>query len=101
MNELLQNKLNDLLITIDNSDIIKEIKDLKKDIYNDKDLAKKINEIKAIDNIYLSRYLELKKEIINEPKVKRFHELEDIIYFEVLTFNKKLEKLFNKKGCFK
>ena len=99
MNELLLNKLDELFSELDATDDIKELICLKKLIYNDKDLSNKLDTIKAINNVYDKEYMELKKVIINNPLIQKFHKLEDELYFTVLQANQKLEQLFNKKGC--
>ncbi len=99
MNELLLNRLEEMFKVMNNTPEIRELIRLKKEIYSDKDLAKDLEELRSIKEVYSEKYINLKKKIVMSDKVMQFHKLEDELYFTILESNKKLEELFNKKGC--
>lgn len=94
MNELLYKKLDELLNTIDNNKEIIRMKKLKEEIYKDKNLKIKLDEYKKeCENPYSSKYVELKKELLDNELIKEYRTLENELYFIVLEINKKLNKV--------
>ncbi len=72
---------------IDNSIIKKEIKDSLDDIYNDVEL---VNKIKIYHETYNNN---LRKEIYNNKKYKKYKELENRLNFLILSCNKYLGEI--------
>jgi len=95
MNELLLEKTNELIEEIDNSDTVKELLKVKKSIYSDKELEKQLKEYRALETIDIL----LKKRIISNPLVVKYHNLENELYFTVLNINNIFKKITDKKGC--
>lgn len=81
------NTYQELIATINNSSIKKEIKDSLDDIYNDNDLIDKID-------LYHKTYdKELRKKIYNNIKYKKYKELENRLNFLILSCNKYLGEI--------
>ena len=99
MNEKIFEKLEQLYTEINNCEEIKKLLELKNKIYNDTDLKEKLEKCKNSVNKYDSYYVAVKKEIIDNPLIKEYRELENELYFIVLEMNRKLNSLINKKGC--
>ena len=100
MNKDIIEKLDELLAVFDNSEEIKQLKDIKEKIYSDKDLEKIITEYKKTNTKYNDSSVELKREIINNKLVSEYKLLENNLYFLVLEINKKLNTLINERSCF-
>ena len=98
MNKDVINKLDEIESLISNDKDFIELKKLKKEILNDKELVSKISKLKTIDK-YDSSYLDLKKEILNNSKYKRFISLENELYLTIQQINKKLNSLKENGGC--
>lgn len=99
MNELLLEKLDVFYKEINDCDEIKEILKLKEDIYNDSNLKYLLQKYKEYPNKYDKEFIELKRQIINNNLIKRFHNLENELYFITLEINKRLNNLVGKKEC--
>jgi len=99
MNELLLEKLDELCDAIDNDLKIKELLELKKEIYEDKNLKEKLKKYRNSSNKYDSSFITLKSDIINNSLIKRYRKIENDLYFLVLEINGKLNSLVDKKGC--
>ena len=81
------NTYQELIATINNSLIKKEIKDSLDDLYNDNDLIDKID-------LYHKTYdKELRKKIYNNIKYKKYKELENRLNFLILSCNKYLGEI--------
>jgi len=94
MTEELIVKIDELINIFDHSQIIKDITELKKEIYNDKNLKMQLNSFHQLDtNIYNSQYIELKRSISNNPKVSEFKQKENELYFLTLEISKRLQEL--------
>ena len=91
--------IDELINLLDNNSSLKKIEVLKNEIYNDKELSKKIELFKKL-NIYDSNYLEMKKDIMSNPKIKEFKYNESNLFLLTMAINKKLNSLIEKKGCF-
>ena len=95
----INDRLNNLLVEFDKSPLIKEINKLKKEIYKDNNLKNLLEDYKKIDNIYDSKLINIKKEIINNEKIKRFRTLQYELNLLITEINKKLNTLTGKKSC--
>jgi cell fate (sporulation/competence/biofilm development) regulator YlbF (YheA/YmcA/DUF963 family) len=94
------NKLDELINIFENSDELKELSKLKKDILSDLEIQEKINRFNVIkDNIYSSEVIEIRKDLLENKKIKRYKELENNLLLLTMSINKKLNTLINKKGC--
>lgn len=81
------NTYQELVAIINNSLIKKEIKDSLNDIHNDNDLIDKID-------LYHKTYnKELRKDIYNDIKYKKYKELENRLNFLILSCNKYLGEI--------
>ena len=96
MNQDINIKLEELFIMLDNSSLIIELKELKKQILNNSDLLAKINKIKTL-NKYDPSYMELKLNIYNYPCYKKYVELENKLNLIIFDFNSKLKKIVGDK----
>lgn len=92
-------KLNDLIGEIDNNPKVLRLKELKEEIYKDKKLKELLEKFRALDNEFSNEYVELKKQILDNPLVKEYKNLENELYFCVLEINKKLNTLLDRKKC--
>ena len=99
MNELLFKKLDELCRVMDNDDQVKELLEIKKQIYQDDNLKEQLEKYKNSSNKYDASLVTLKSNIINNPLIKRYRELENELYFMILEINKKLNSIVDKKGC--
>ena len=95
----INDNLNELLDEIDNNPKIFRLKELKEQIYKDKELKQKLEDFRNLNNEYSSKYIELKKEILDNPLVKEYKTLENELYFCVLEMNKRLNTLLDRKKC--
>ena len=98
MNEEIIKKIDEITKIISNDKELLELKKLKEDLINDKELLNKINELKQIDN-YSEDYIKRKKEILSNEKYQRYVNLENKLYFEIKEINNKLNSLTEKRGC--
>lgn len=98
MNKEIIDKLDEITYIIENDKDLIELKKIKKEILNDKEFVKKIEELKKISD-YDNDYLSKKKEILSNEKYKRYIELENKLFFDIKDINKKLNTLVEKSGC--
>lgn len=99
MSDEINNKLNELIDSIDNNESVIKMKRLKEDIYNDQNLKELLDKFRNLDNTYTDEYINLKKEILSNPTVREYKELENQLYFTVLEINKRLNTLMDRKRC--
>ena len=92
MNDKILAKLDDVITCIKDSNDFKILGELKKDKYLQNEVIKKIDKLKLIDN-YSNKYVELKKEIMNDSTYKEYNTSYFNIYFLVQSMNKKLKEL--------
>ena len=90
--------MDELIKTLDNSPLIKEINILKKEIYEDKELSALLDKFKKLSE-YDNEYIEIKTKIIENEKIKRFRKLEHELNYLIRNINKKLNSLTNKGSC--
>ena len=95
----INDKLNDLIGEINNNPKVLRLKELKEQIYKDKKLKELLEKLRALDNEFSNEYVELKKQILDNPLVKEYKNLENELYFCVLEINKKLNTLLDRKKC--
>lgn len=94
MTEELIVKIDELINIFDNSQIIKDITKLKEEIYNDKNLKMQLNSFHQLNaDLYNPQYIELKRNISNNPKVSAFRQKENELYFLTLEISKRLQEL--------
>lgn len=91
MNELMD-KLDELFLYLDNTDCIKEIRELNKVINNDKELISLIEEYK------LTRNEEIRKKIVSNELYSRYKHLENEVNFMILDIRTKLKTIDKSKG---
>lgn len=92
--------VNELIDELNNSDEIKRINILKQEIYNDRELASLLKKYKVkINDEYNSEYIDLKRQIIDNPKIKEFRVLESKLNIMIKEINKRLTKLTEEKSC--
>ncbi len=99
MDDLIINKLDEITSLIDKDDDLIELKRLENNISNNKELLNKISNLKEIDK-FDSRYVELKKEILNDKDYKKYTKLEYDLMIFIKQINRELNKLVEKSGCF-
>ena len=98
MNIEIINKLDEITSIIENDIDLLRIKELKKEILNNKDLMTKINTIKEMST-YNEEYLKLKKEILNNNNFEEFKKIENDTFLFIQSINKKLNSLREKSEC--
>lgn len=94
MDEVLQNKIDELLYILSKDTRIMEIKTLKDRLLEDKILLSNIEEYKK--NPYNK---DLKQQLYQNEFYKRYQHLENEIYFLTLDMNRILNRLTDSKGC--
>lgn len=99
MSDEINNKLNELIDSIDNNESVIKMKRLKEDMYNDQNLKELLDKFRNLDNTYTDEYINLKKEILSNLTVREYKELENQLYFTVLEINKRLNTLMDRKRC--
>lgn len=100
MNDVIYDKLDEVLLTIRNNKKVIKMKELKKKIESDADLKNKLDKFHEVwKNEYSEEYVNLKKEILDNQYVKEYKALENELYFTVLDINRKLNSLTGKRKC--
>ena len=100
MNDIIYDKLDEVLLTIRNNKKVIRMKELKKKIENDVDLKNKLDKFREVwKNDYSEEYVNLKQEILDNQYVKEYKVLENELYFTVLDINRKLNSLTGKRKC--
>ena len=92
MEELLE-KIDNLKISLDNREEIKRIKELNKQIKEDKNLLALISKYKEKPSE------ELKKEIYKNELYKKYKESETDINLLIISINNKLKEISNRGNC--
>lgn len=92
MNREIIDKLDEITALIDESNLFKEYKRVEKIIEQDTSLLSKINLLKN-ENCYSEKYVNLKKEILNDNNFSYYKKLEKELYFLVQNINIKLKEL--------
>ena len=100
MNSEINDKLFDLVDSIESNKKIIRMKELKKLIKKDSKLKKQLDNFHSIiDNPYSDEYVSLKRDILNNELVREYKNLENELYFTVLNINNKLNSLIDKRKC--
>ena len=100
MTEEINEKLYDLIDTIKNNKKVLRMKELKKDIHNDKSISKDLDSFhKIMDNQYDEEYISLKKKILDNKTISEYKSLENELFMVVLKMNKNLKNLIDRKKC--
>ncbi len=99
MNEKILDRIDSLFKELNNCDEILKMKKLKEEITSNEELKNLLEKYRNMDNKYSKEYVELKKQIIENPLISEYRSLEDELYFTVLEMNKRLNKLVDKKRC--
>lgn len=100
MDNILINKMDELINIFENSNQIKRLSKLKYEIYDDKEIKMKIEEFNKLkDNPYSEKLIKIKKEILENNKIKEYKEIENELLLLTFSINQKLNNLVNKKGC--
>ncbi len=84
--------LDEITDSINEDSLIKDYRRLKKEVFGDKDLVNKIEELKKLD-IYSDKYKKLKEEISSDKKFSKYKKLETEVYLLLLNINKELNRL--------
>ena len=93
MNELIE-KVENLKISIDNLDEIKNLKEINKEIMKDKEL------LEDIEKYNLTQDEKIKERIINHKLFREYKHQENECNFIILEINKRLKEINNKnRGC--
>ena len=91
-------KLDELITIFENSEEIKKLQRLKKEIYDNNQLKEKMDRFNKVrDNIYDEEYIKLKKEILNIDTVKEYKKIENDLYLLTLAINRKLKSLISSR----
>ena len=91
-------KLDELITIFENSEEIKKLQKLKKEIYDNNQLKEKMEKFNKVrDNIYDEEYLKLKKEILNIDMVKEYKKIENDLYLLTLAINRELKSLISSR----
>ena len=77
MNDLLQKKLDELFVELNNSKEIKQLAFFKEEIKKDNELKVLLEEYHNSANYYEPKIIDIKRQIINNPIIKEYRSLED------------------------
>ena len=80
------NKVDELINIFENSYIIQRIQDLKR-----------FNQLK--DNVHNEELITIRQELLKNPLIKEYKQLENELLLLTFKVNEKLNTLTNKKGC--
>lgn len=95
MEEILNNKLSELIDIFEKDKRIIELKKLKIKIYNDTKLMNLLNKYNNFEQYNVA----LKKEIFQHKTVVEYKKLENEINYIILKMNKELNSLIDRKVC--
>ena len=93
MNREIIEKIDEIISLLKDSKEIKEFYELKEKIINNKELLKKIEEVKNDENKYSKNYIDKKREIIELNDFKEYKIKEKELYMLVQSINIKLKSL--------
>lgn len=99
MKEEINQKLNELEELIRKEPIYQETKKLKTKLLEDTSIMSDIEELKKEEDIYSTKYLELKKKLYEHEDYQKYQELENSLYYLTLEINQILNQLTGKKAC--
>lgn len=92
MNNEIIEKLGDVTNSIENTPYIKKRKELINKLLLNKELIKRIEKLKEMDE-YSSSYVDLKREIMENDDYKKYREYDKNLYYLVQTMNLKLKEI--------
>ena len=92
-------KIDELIEIFDNSDEIKRLLLLKKEIYEDDRLKDLILKYSNIKNNFNDEVISIKKSIIEDENIREYRLLENNLYNLVSLINRKLNSLTDEKSC--
>ena len=87
------NKMDNLIESLDSTDLVKDIKELNKKIEEDQELSKLLKEY----NNYPTK--ELKEKIMNNELFREYKVKETDLNILIMEINSKLKGISNKDGC--
>jgi hypothetical protein len=90
-NELI-NRLDKIILDLNNSTEVKELLLLKERVLNNKELLSNISKLQKMDKND-SNYMSLKNNIFSDPDYKKYKELENKLYYFSLETGMKLSNL--------
>lgn len=93
------NKVYEIIDLFNESKEVNEFLNLKEEIKKEPEIKTLLKQIKENDNIYTKEYIELKRRLLTNEKVKQYKKIENDLYFLSLDMNKKLKKINEKKSC--
>jgi len=93
--EELMNKVDNLIVKLDNTDLIKKIKESTEEIKNEKALLEDIRKYQATSDE------SIKKRIIQNNKYREYKHLETECNLIIMSINKKLKEIEPRKMCSK
>lgn len=92
-------KIDELLNELDNTDLIKDTLKLKKNVLENKELLKLIEELKEKkDYISNNEYIEMNQKLFLNEDYKNFKKNESSINMLILSINSKLKRLLDERG---
>ena len=94
MNDIIK-KTYELIDTLDNSDIIKELSYYKNKVLNDKHLLNLI--IKYNDSLNNEEKINIKKELYNNINYKKYMENYNKLNYIIMDINNRIKKITNTK----
>jgi len=94
------NKVDELINIFENSYIIQRIQDLKQKMHEDQDIKYKIERFNQLkDNVHNEELITIRQELLKNPLIKEYKQLENELLLLTFKVNEKLNTLTNKKGC--
>ena len=93
------NKVYEIIDLLKESKEIEEFLKLKETIKQDTVILPLLKYIKENENIYTNEYIELKRQLLTNEKVKKYKKIENDLYFLSLDMNRRLNKINSKKSC--
>lgn len=87
------NKVNNLIDRIDESILVKEIKELNKKVENDSELKE------LLEKYHLTKDDRIKEQIISNDLFQEFKSKETDLNILIMSINQKLKKIGNGRSC--
>lgn len=100
MQEVVYEKLEELIKTFDESQLVDDVKKLKAKALEDKKLVSLLEEYHEKIDIYRDyELIELKRKILDNPNFSLYKNKEQKLYYLVLEINSRLNKIIKEKSC--
>lgn len=93
MNDKISNIIDEIVEIINNDKRINTVKDKINNIYINTELMNKINYVKNNSDNYNNKYIETKKEILNNIDYKEYKNIEQDLSYLIIEINKRLNLL--------